>query len=77
MVNSRSLLVTEACERPIKERMQAPFIPKVNGYFAEFPMLGYPDTPWLVLPAAPVIVLGTINQNRNRALFMEPGNQPV
>ena len=51
-------------------QLQAPLLPKLQGYFAEFPCQSTPDTPWLFLPAAPVRVLGTNFPDRIHRLFM-------
>jgi len=42
---------------------QVSLIPKLSDYFAEFPLLSCPVTPWLAQPAAPVIVLGTMHES--------------
>ena len=51
-------------------QLQAPLLPKLRGYLAEFPCQSTPDTPWLFLPAAPVRVLGTDFPDRIYRLFM-------
>ncbi len=60
LLNSRVPLVTATCGPRVQAPgPQAPLLPKVRGQFAEFPSLGYPDTPWASHPGAPVSVLGT------------------
>ena len=51
-------------------QLQAPLLPKLRGYLAEFPCQSTPDTPWLFLPAAPVRVLGTDFLDRIHHFFM-------
>ena len=40
--------------------MQTRFLENLHRYFAEFPNLGYSDTPWPFKPATLVLVLGTV-----------------
>ena len=56
LLDSWSPLVTATC--PITG--QAPLIPKLRGYFAEFPESDYTVTPRPFQPGAPVSDLGTV-----------------
>jgi hypothetical protein len=56
LINSRSSLVNAICAY----QAQTWFVENIHHYFADFPDLSSPDTPWLFQPAAPVLVLGTI-----------------
>ena len=51
-------------------QLQAPLLPKLRGYLAEFPCQRPPDTPKLSKLAPPVLVLGTNSRNRINRFFM-------
>ena len=67
LVNSRIPRVIETC--PIAG--QAPLIPKLRGYFAEFPKRSYLATPEAFHLGAPVSDLGTNTSGPKNSLFMD------
>ena len=60
LINSRPPHVNAICAY----QAQTWLFENLRHYFADFPNLGSPNTPWLFQPASPVLVLGTDRYDR-------------